>query len=221
MPSVPTHVPQCLLRGIAVPLMKLGFRLEVRGKDHLRQLSGPIILAGNHTGYLDSLIVLAAVNRPFKFLMSDEVYSWKSVGKFVRCGNIIPIDRTSPRQGLKRALDALKSGTSLCIFPEGTLTQTGELGRFNPGVAYLQQKTGLPVLPFTICGGFEAWAVETPRPRFEKLIIQFGQPLYPADGLNADMTLGLLRDRIAHPLWLRRPIQAGKHTTAPGQHGAR
>ena len=188
-------IPLPLLKIISLLVLKTGFSFEIHG--HRQLPAGPIILAGNHTGYLDSLVLLASVDRPFQFLMSDTVFTWGLIGKLVRYGNILPLNSDSPRHSLRQALKALKEGTSLCIFPEGKLSTNGDIGCFNEGVAYLQQKCGASIVPFAICGGFEAWPYGQKWPCFRKIIIRFGAPIEHTHGFSRPEVTQILKNRIS------------------------
>src|SRR5689334_13118243 len=115
------EVPFPILRLISKVVMKVAFRLETRGDLQWQNQPGGVILAGNHTGYLDSLSVIAACARPFYFLMRHEVFDWKWVGPLVPYGNIIPLVIGRERRALVETVRYLQNGGSLCIFPEGKL----------------------------------------------------------------------------------------------------
>lgn len=159
-----------------------------------------MILAGNHTGYLDSLVVLAAVSRPFHFLMTHNVFGWHWVGRLVPYGNIIPIQPGREKRSLVETMQRLKRGGAICIFPEGRLTPDGQLLEFNPGVAYLQEKSARPIIPFAICGGYEAWPEGRPFPRFIKIALVFGEPIMPGTFQDREQVTQAVKSRIANLL---------------------
>lgn len=183
------EAPYVLLRLISKTLLGLFFPLTVQGLGHLNGQQSGFILAGNHAGYLDSLILFAACPRYFCFLMTEAVFSWPWVGGLVRYGNIIPLYKGREKRALVEAVQSLREGYPVCIFPEGGLTRTGELAPFNEGVAFLREKSGVPVLPFAIQGGFEAWPYGRRWPRFRKLTLVIGPPLPVRSGVSrADVT---------------------------------
>jgi len=189
-------IPFPIIRLISLLVMKPFFRLEIRGREHFEKLREPVIFAGNHTGYLDSLIVAAAINRPFIFLMSEEVFSWKGVGKLVPYGNTLPLNMQKPLAGFRETLTLLAKKQSICIFPEGKLTLDGRLAAFNPGVAFLQEKSKAPVIPFAIRGGFGAWASDTPFPVFRKIVIEFGEPILPQSTVSREDVTAMIKSRV-------------------------
>lgn len=163
-----------MISGVA---LKLGFQLQVVGSEYLRS-SSTFILAGNHTGFLDSLILVVACPMILYFLMERSVYHWAFVGPLLRVfPNIIPIRQAAPRGGLRAAEDVLKRNQPLVIFPEGKLTRDGTLSPFKPGVFRLQQHAQVPVIPFTISGGFNAWGWGQWLPRFTPIRITFHPPI--------------------------------------------
>lgn len=190
------RIPFPIIRLLSLLLMKPFFQLEIRGRAHFETLCEPVIFAGNHTGYLDSLIVAAAINRPFTFLMSEEVFSWKRVGKLVPYGNTLPLNMQKPLACFRETLTLLAKKQSICIFPEGKLTLDGQLAAFNPGVAFLQEKSKAPVVPFAIRGGFDAWAIDTPRPVFRKIVIEFGEPILPQAASSREDVTALIKSKV-------------------------
>jgi 1-acyl-sn-glycerol-3-phosphate acyltransferase len=117
---------------------------------------------------------------------------WFSPVIFVeRNGNVIP--------GLKASADILKKGKSLAIFPEGTRSSTGELGRFKTGAAYLSKNLGKKIVPVAITGSGEAFPKSRWFPRFfsgAKGRVIAGDPVSPADFSTAEELNAELRRRI-------------------------
>ncbi len=171
------ELPFPFLKLLSWCIVKPFFSFEARGLHHLQRINGPVILAGNHTGFLDAPMLLAAANRYFHFIMTEEVLDWGLLGYVVRFGNIIPLYKGKEKRALAEVVRKLKNGATVCIFPEGKLTQDGNLNPFNEGAAFLQEKSGAPIIPFTIYGGFEAWPQVRQWPVFRKIILQFGEPI--------------------------------------------
>lgn len=193
---MPLEIPFTGLRLFACSFLHLLFGLEVRGLEHLEALEKGAILAGNHAGLLDSLMVLAACRRKFRFLMTEEVFGWGWIGKVVRFGNIIPLYKGRERQAMKNLINRLRAGETLCIFPEGRLTEDGDFNPFNPGVAFLQEKSGRPIIPFALAGGFEAWGQDRPPRYFSRVAIEIGEPIPFKEGRSREETIRLLESRV-------------------------
>lgn len=183
----------CLLRPIAVLLLNVFCSIEVEGEENLSD-DGAFILAGNHTGLIDSIIVSVACKRPVNFIMTNEIFSWPYAGKFVSFFNVIPVHPTKGIQAINKGVDVLNTGKVLAIFPEGRCTEDGNLNRFHRGVARLQRLSNAPLIPFAIYGGFEAWPIAgLPKPH--KVKIQIGQPLNCYDLKEKDV-VERLKDRV-------------------------
>jgi long-chain acyl-CoA synthetase len=162
-----------LLRPVALFLLKTFFFIDLEGQENIPE-EGGVILAGNHTGLLDSLIISVACKRPVNFIMTNEVFSWPFAGKIVSFFNVIPVVPGKGMDALKEGIRKLEEGKVVVIFPEGRCTEDGKLNRFHRGVARLQSKSQAQLVPFAIEGGFEAWPIAgLPSPH--KVIVQLGQ----------------------------------------------
>lgn len=175
----------CLLKTI----FKTLFRLEVRGISNLPD--HPFIIAPNHSSYLDGFVVAAAVPyRIFKglYFQGFQRYFTGSLSSFfARLARVIPID---PERYLSKAIELstllIKKGFSLCIFPEGGRTFDGNIMEFKKGVGLLSIKNNIPVVPTLIEGTYSALPRGAWFPRFSRIRITFGSPLYPS---NLDFTM--------------------------------
>lgn len=143
-------IPLTIVRRTVALLLRLVFRLRVRGLEHL-PASGPALLAGNHTGFLDGPIVFVMLPRPAMFLVKSELYSgpWAKVLSFA---GQIPVRRGAPdRTALTKALSVLEAGGVLGVFPEGTRGE-GKLETIQHGIGYLALHAGCPVVPVNCTG---------------------------------------------------------------------
>ncbi len=171
------------------------FPLEIRGRENIPKGSC-VILAGNHTGLLDTPVIATAFPCRLRFFMHESVYCWPLIGRLMHLAPVIPYSPGKELVAIRQSLDVLGRGQSLCIFPEGKLSKNGQLAEFGPGVALLHQKSRRPILPFCIEGGYEAWSWEnrlspTPGP----IRITFG-PIIPATEKSRLETLHILKERI-------------------------
>lgn len=163
-------------------ILRFFFRFQIEGEEHLRS-RGPVIIAGNHTGLLDSLLIIAGFHRPVRFLVAEQVFSWPFVGWIVRRVGVIPVRPGKGALAYREALERLQRGEAIGIFPEGKLTTDGSLAPFQQGASRLHLSSGCPLIPFAIHGGFEAWSWQRKVPRLRKVIIQFG-PAIERRGLS-------------------------------------
>ena len=184
-----------VLRLLFKPIMYSFFQLKIKGREHLKH-KGSLILAGNHTGWLDGFIVGTASKRNLEFMVTSEVLSWPIIRHVARALAFIPVFDGQGKNALKEAIDDLKCGKAICIFPEGKLSEDGSIAKFNRGVARLQTKSQAPIIPFAIHGGFEAWSYHHKLPRFHKIIIEFGEPLYYTEEKDEKSIIDELRQKV-------------------------
>ena len=182
------------MRAIAKGIMHSFFSIQIEGKEHIKP-TGKMILAGNHTGWLDTIVIEAACRRPIKYLAAEWVTKTGLMGVAVSIFGVIPIVPKKGLEALDKAVRHLEKGKVIGIFPEGKLTRDGSLSKFHKGVAYIHKNSKAPIVPFVIQGGFEAWAEDKKLPRLKKISIQFGLPLNMAESEEKEIT-DELRNRI-------------------------
>lgn len=174
-------------------ILRLFFSFEVKGREHLRYEQ--VILAGNHTGFLDSPALIAAFDFPMRFMVAQMVFSWPIVGWIVKNSGMIPVAPGKEKQALTESIRDLKAGKVIGIFPEGKITPDGELCEFRRGVGLIQKHSQATIIPFAIQGGFDAWHWGQWFPKFVKVTIQFGEPIPPSDR-NDHEIVAELRQRV-------------------------
>jgi len=166
-------MPLTTARRVARLLLKLIFRLRIRGTENLPP-SGPVLLAGNHSGFLDGPIVMIMLPRPSAFLVKSEIFKGplRWVLTFARQ---IPIHRGTPdRTALRRGLAVLAGGGVLGVFPEGT-RGSGDLATIQHGIGYLALNAQCPVVPVLCKGTPEALPKGKVLPRWRAPIeVVFG-----------------------------------------------
>jgi 1-acyl-sn-glycerol-3-phosphate acyltransferase len=173
----PTREPIALafVRGLAHLLLRLVFRIRIEHLDRV-PATGPVLVAGNHSGFLDGPIVMITLSRPSSFLVKSEIYE-SAVRRVLDFARQIPIYRGTPdRAGLSAALRVLRGGGVLGVFPEGT-RGTGELETIQHGIGYLALHAGCPIVPVVCTGTAEALPKGKAMPRFRTSIrVVYGKP---------------------------------------------
>ncbi len=168
--------------------LRLWHRFEVVGLENLPQ-EGSFVMVANHGSHLDALCMLSALplrklHRAFPVAAKDYFFrNLHGLGFSVVLLNAIPFERSaraSHSLALCRQL-LTQPGNTLILFPEGTRTQTGNLGPFKPGIGALVAGTDIPVVPCYLEGAYQAFpkGAKVPRPR--KVRLRIGQPLTFAD----------------------------------------
>jgi hypothetical protein len=151
-----TLVPEFLMRFLIWLLMHSVYRLETSGIDNIPE-EGAAVLVCNHVSFVDALIITAACPRPIRFVMDHNIFRVPVLNFIFKTGKTIPIASAKENpQLLDRAYDdiagALANGDLVCIFPEGRITDTGELYPFRSGINQIIQRTPVPVVPLALCG---------------------------------------------------------------------
>ncbi|MCX8035870.1 MAG: MFS transporter [Candidatus Sumerlaeia bacterium] len=184
-----------IIRWITRVVLRLYCRVEHEGRENV-PLTGPLIVAANHSSWIDTFLLGAAVPRLIHYLAAREYYDRWYMRWFMRMFGTIPIERgKGHREPLNRALWALRRGRCIGIFPEGHMTKTGQLQKFQGGAALMAEETGAPILPAAIIGAFECWGPKMRFPRPRKVRVRLGRPIDPR-GLSRDEILARLEAAI-------------------------
>ena len=151
-----TLVPEFLMRFLAWLLVHTFYRVRAEGLDNIPE-EGPCILVCNHVSYVDPVVIAACVRRPIRFVMDHRIFRIPVLSFIFRTMRTIPIapakeDATLKERAFAEAAKALSAGEIVGIFPEGKLTETGELNPFRPGVQQMVATTPVPVIPMALRG---------------------------------------------------------------------
>jgi len=149
-------VPEFLMRFLVWILVHSVYRLKKTGLDHVPD-EGPALVVANHVSFVDALVIAAAVRRPVRFVMDHRIFAIPVLNFVFRTGKAIPIasakeDPQMMERAFAEVAKALRDGDLVCIFPEGRITDTGELYPFRPGVARILSETPVPVVPMALRG---------------------------------------------------------------------
>ncbi|GAA4122475.1 lysophospholipid acyltransferase family protein [Knoellia locipacati] len=139
--------------------------------------TGPVILAANHTGYLDGAVVLAMAPRPAHFLVLASTFEL-GVGPLLHLTGQIPLEQgRGDRAALTSALGVLERGGVVGIFPEGGRGR-GDLEKAGKGVAWLALQGHAPVVPVACLGTRATGQLADSWPRLRsRLVVDFGEPV--------------------------------------------
>ncbi len=150
------QVSEFTQRFISYLLSHCLYRVSVTGRQHIPEQGAALIVA-NHVSYVDALILMGTSTRPVRFVMDKSISELPVLKHVFRHAGVIPI--CSPRkcaETYKRAFEQIEQAFSndevVCLFPEGRLTSTGELGEFRPGVEKILKRRPVPVIPMALKG---------------------------------------------------------------------
>lgn len=153
-----------VVTGIFKPL----YRIEAIGIEHFPK-EGGVLLCANHIHNFDPIIVGIMAPRPVHYMAKDEIFSVPVLGNIVRKCNAFPVKRGfNDREALRTGLKILKDGHVFGLFPEGTRSKTGELGKGLSGAGFFALRSTASVVPCAIIGPYRS---------FRKLKVVYGQPI--------------------------------------------
>lgn len=165
------------LKPIAVVLMRLLFRLEVRDAGKV-PATGPVLLVSNHSSLLDPPAVGGAALRKLSFLAKAELFRVPVLGPVLRRVGARPIRREgADPAAMRTALRVLEERGALLIFPEGTRGPEGVLRAAKAGAGMLAVMSGAQVVPVYVSGSGRAWPKGRRLPRPGRVTVVFGEPL--------------------------------------------
>jgi 1-acyl-sn-glycerol-3-phosphate acyltransferase len=157
-------VPEFLMRLIVWGLIHTFYKLRKSGLEHIPD-EGAAVVVCNHVSFVDAVVISAACRRPIRFVTDHRIFAMPIVNFVFRVTRAIPI--ASPREDielLRRAYAeisrALAAGEIVGIFPEGRITDSGEIAPFQNGIRRILDRNPVPVIPMALRG---LWGSFFPR----------------------------------------------------------
>ncbi|MGF2943672.1 lysophospholipid acyltransferase family protein [Mycobacterium sp. Lab-001] len=191
---------------------------------------GGVLIALNHTSYLDWLPASLAAHRRkrrLRFMIKAEMADVKGVGYVVRHAGLIPVDRRDGRDAYAVAVRRLREGELVGVHPEATISRSYELRAFKTGAARMALEAQVPIVPLIVWGAHRIW----PKDHRKKLlrnkipiIVAAGRPLPPEgkpEHLNAALRRAMnallyrVQEEYPHPegeFWVPRRMGGGAPT---------
>jgi 1-acyl-sn-glycerol-3-phosphate acyltransferase len=158
-------------------LFKCYFRWRVYNPERVPE-NGPVILASNHTSFLDPPLVGAGLKRDINYLARESLFRFPAIGALLRSWNSVPVDREGGgAAGLRAILDRLLDGGAIILFPEGTRSRDGKLQAARSGIGLTVIKSQAVVVPVRVFGTYEAYGRHHGFPRPKRVAVKYGQPM--------------------------------------------
>ena len=194
-----------IVKVILTPILRFFYRVKVEGREHV-PTSGPVIMAGNHISFCDSIFLPLVLRRRVTFVAKAEYFEDPKTAWFFRAVGQIPIKRaggSAAMAALDTARDVLDGGGIWGIYPEGTRSPDGRLYKGHTGVARVAVDTGAPVVAVAMIGTAEVQPIGQIMPKlFRTVTVKFSPPMQfrPEDGEEAPMKLRQITDEIMFTL---------------------
>ncbi|SCL12898.1 lysophospholipid acyltransferase family protein [Micromonospora inyonensis] len=180
----------------------LDLRITLEGGHHVPRTGGAV-MAANHVSYLDFIFCgLGAQEskRLVRFMAKESVFTHKVSGPLMRGMRHISVNREAGVDSYNQAVDALRRGEVVGVFPEATISRSFTVKSLKSGTVRMAKDAGVPVLPVAVWGGQRLWTKGRPRTltrRHVPITILIGEPLDPADyayagKMNADLKARLI-----------------------------
>lgn len=196
----------------------LDIHFDVVGGQHVPRRGGAV-LASNHVSYLD-FIFCGYAARPAKrlvrFMAKKSTFDHKISGPLMKSMHHIPVDRASGADAYSAAVDSLRSGEVVGVFPEATISQSFEIKDCKTGAVRMAQEAGVPVVPMVTFGGQRLWTKGHKRhmDRGALVALTVGEPLVIPPEDDATEATALLRGRLQ--VLLDETIQRYEPKPEPG-----
>jgi 1-acyl-sn-glycerol-3-phosphate acyltransferase len=160
-------------------LFASGSSLTIRGEENFHKQ--PVaVLASNHTSYMDTPVIFAALPFQFRILAKKELWPIAFIGWYLDRSGQIPINTANPQatlSSLGAGVKALRGGMPLFVFPEGGRTETGNLKPFLSGAAYLAIRAQVPLVPIALSGVYDLLPIHTRHLYPCQLTLSVGEPI--------------------------------------------
>jgi 1-acyl-sn-glycerol-3-phosphate acyltransferase len=176
--------------------MKALTRVRYFGVPDIRDVRSGLLIAANHQSFLDPVLVGMPLAEPISYVARRSLFRIRGLSLLMRALGAHPIRRGAvDSEGVRTVLRLLRNGEAVLLFPEGTRTRDGSLGRFKPGVAAMAIRCGVPVLPVCIEGAFECWPRTRAFPRPGRVAVAFGRLVGPRER-DAGRLIGAVREEV-------------------------
>nr|WP_317283543.1 lysophospholipid acyltransferase family protein [uncultured Sellimonas sp.] len=161
-----------------------GVRVTVIGEENVPDV--PVLFIGNHRSFFDILLTYTRCKNLTGYIAKKEMEHIPLLSTWMRYLYCLFLDRENVKEGLKTILQAIeyvKSGISICIFPEGTRNKGEELSLldFKEGSFKIAEKSGCPIVPISLNNTAEIFENHFPAIRKTHVVIEYGKPIYIKD----------------------------------------
>ena len=158
-----------------------GSMIKLTGAENI-PAEGAVLFASNHQANFDIPILLGYLNKPKGFVAKVELEKLPLVNRWMKKMRCVFLDRKDTRKSMKainEAIEIMKSGHSMIIFPEGTRSKSSRIGEFKKGSLKMAIKANVPVVPVTINGSYKIMGAKGIIITPSEVEVIVGRPVYP------------------------------------------
>jgi acyl-[acyl-carrier-protein]-phospholipid O-acyltransferase/long-chain-fatty-acid--[acyl-carrier-protein] ligase len=185
------------LRALGGILASSIYRVKTFGRENLPK--GGFLLLPNHMTYVDAVVLQLACPRPIRFVVHESIYRIGWLNPILRLVEAIPISNVHAKDAVRKAVERIRDGEIVCVFPEGELSRTGVLIKLRKGFELIARLADAPTVPVWLDGlwgsifSFERgrYFFKWPKRVPQLVTIAFGEPIEP-DSLR----LSLAREKL-------------------------
>jgi 1-acyl-sn-glycerol-3-phosphate acyltransferase len=179
-----------------------GVRIREVGKENI-QPGRNYIFMSNHVSNLDPPIEIPRIQDRCSVLVKKELFRIPILGTGMRMAQLVPVDRSNREaaiESVREGVAVLRQGLHMIIYPEGTRSPDGKLLPFKKGPFHLAIESGVPIIPMTILGTYEAWPKHRFALRAGVVTVVYHPPIDPKNYADRDDLMNAVRESIASAL---------------------
>ncbi len=198
-------------------VLAAGSRITYSGEENIPERGGAVI-AINHTSYVDFLPAALAVHRRrrrLRFMIKAEMQQVKVVNFLIKRTRTIPVDRGAGADAYAVAVQRLREGELVGVYPEATISRSFELKDFKTGAARMAIEANVPIVPVIVWGAHRIWTKDHPRHvggNKMPITVQVGVPLHAAQDIaGTDVALRESMTTLLHQAQQRYPHEPGAY----------
>lgn len=176
-------VLETAIRWVGGSLIRMIYRVRVLHQERVPE--GGCLLLPNHLSWVDAIILQASFPRRIRFLVFDEYFRSRALRPFLHLFGALPVSPTHAKDAVRAAVEALRKGEIVCMFPEGEISRTGSLLRLQRGFELIAKRAQTPVLPVWLDGLWGSifsysegrYFFKSPKQLPYPVVVAFGEPI--------------------------------------------